>query len=274
MVCVAPVFWRPPIFWKPCFLESMMRQLRVHFLPGSLAGHDLSQSTCVVIDVLRATTTTVWALAAGARAVVPCLTIDEARQRAAAFAAGQALLGGERGGLPIAGFDLGNSPAEYTAARVGGKTVVLTTTNGTKALLQCRPAAQVVLGAFVNLAAVGSVLSDGTHVDVVCAGTNGQITREDALLAGAIADLAAARDDWRLDDSAAIARDAWLNVTANVAGGDLKATLIEAMRASHGGRNLIQIGLERDIELAAEVDRFSIVPRFNPASGQIVADGL
>lgn len=250
-----------------------MRQLRVHFLPELIAAQDLSLGTCVVIDVLRATTVTACALKAGARAVFPCLTIEEARQRAAALPAGSAVLGGERGGLPIAGFDLGNSPAEYTPASVGGKTLVLTTTNGTKALLQCRQAAQIVVGAFVNLAAVCSILTECAQVDVVCAGTDGQITREDVLLAGAIAEAAAASGLWALDDQAAIARDAWRTVTASAAGGNLKATLVEVLRASRGGRNLIKIGLESDIELAAEVDRFAIVPRFNAANGQIVADG-
>ncbi len=113
-----------------------MPKLRVYMLPDLLAGQSLAGCRAVVVDVLRATTTVVQALSAGARAVVPCLTIDDARARAAEFPPGEALLGGERGGLPIEGFDLGNSPAEYTSQVVAGKTVVLTTTNGTKALLR------------------------------------------------------------------------------------------------------------------------------------------
>jgi 2-phosphosulfolactate phosphatase len=248
----------------------MMHRLRVHFLPESVAAQELSRSTCIVIDVLRATTTTITALAAGALGVIPCLSIEEACERAAALPAGQAVLGGERGGLPIPGFDLGNSPAEYTPQRVGGKLVVLTTTNGTRALLECRSASHIIVAGFVNLAAVSDVVSDPIEIDVVCAGTDGQITREDVLLAGAVA--AAAPGDWQLDDEAVVARDAWLTLVARGAGSDLRLALIEAMRASRGGRNLIEIGMERDIELAAEIDRFAIVPRFNPRTNQIVAD--
>jgi 2-phosphosulfolactate phosphatase len=84
--------------------------LRVHLLPQLVKPDDLAGSTCVVIDVLRATTTIAHALAAGAREVLPCLTVDEARQKAAGFASGEVVLGGERGGVRIDGFDFGNSP--------------------------------------------------------------------------------------------------------------------------------------------------------------------
>ncbi|MEX2114189.1 MAG: 2-phosphosulfolactate phosphatase, partial [Pirellulales bacterium] len=87
-------------------------------MPEHVQPGDLANSTAVVIDVLRATTTIVAALAAGARAVVPCLTIEDAKTAAAALPREETVLGGERGGLPIEGFDLGNSPAEYTPERV------------------------------------------------------------------------------------------------------------------------------------------------------------
>src|SRR5205823_10380648 len=140
--------------------------------------------TVVVIDVLRATTTIVHALAAGAREVVPCLEVEDAR-RIAAELGKAAILGGERRGLPIPGFDVGNSPAEYTRQRVGGKTVVFTTTNGTRAMQRCKFASRVLLGAFVNFSAVCRELAVVDHVALVCAGTDGHVTREDTLLAGA-----------------------------------------------------------------------------------------
>ena len=89
-----------------------------------------------MIDVLRSTTTIVHALAAGAREVIPCAQVEEARQIARQFPADQVVLGGERGGLAVKGFDLGNSPEDYTADRVRGKTLVITTTNGTRAMAQ------------------------------------------------------------------------------------------------------------------------------------------
>src|SRR5690606_7749604 len=127
-------------------------------------------------DVLRATTTIVEALAAGAASVAPCLTIDDARQRRAELDGGEAILGGERGGRPIEGFDLGNSPAEYTAQRVSGRSVVLTTTNSTKALLHCRAASEILVAGFVNLSVVVERLRDVSRtlaINIVCAGTDG-----------------------------------------------------------------------------------------------------
>ncbi|HEV3138127.1 MAG TPA: 2-phosphosulfolactate phosphatase [Pirellulales bacterium] len=270
-----------------------MPDLRVHFLPELIAPDDLVGSTCVVIDVLRATTTTIYALAAGARAVIPCLTIDDAWQSAAAFPAGQAILGGERGGVKIEGFDLGNSPAEYSPTTVNGKTVVLTTTNGTKALLHCRMAGEILIAGFVNLSAVCHVLAQtsdsnplsprgrgqregerlrstrNSSVNLICAGTDGEITREDVLLAGAIVARLLENGSWHLNDQAAVARDAWLRIMASAASADVQPRLLEALRSSQGGRNLIALGMDRDIELAANVDRFAITPRYHAATGRI-----
>ena len=236
---------------------------------------ELVACRCVVVDVLRATTTVASALAAGASAVVPCLTVQDARWLARTFPPGKAVIAGERGGLPIEGFDLGNSPAEYTPDAVAGKTVVLTTTNGTKALVHCQAASEIVLGAFVNLSVLCGHLIDNVQagtaeVDVVCSGTERHVTREDVLLAGAIAQRLAG-ENWQLDDQAAIARDAWLAVSNSAAGGELIARLSAALGESRGGKNLIKIGMAGDIELAADVDRFAIVPRFDATTKRIEA---
>src|SRR5206468_7302445 len=102
----------------------------------------------VVVDVLRATTVMVHALAAGCEAVIPCREIDEAKQIAARLPPGTALLGGERGGLPIPGFHLGNSPGEFTSEVCKGKTLVMTTTNGTRAILASLEAKRVYIASF------------------------------------------------------------------------------------------------------------------------------
>ncbi len=143
---------------------------------------------------------------------------------------GDVVLGGERRGLKIEGFDLGNSPAEYTSESVGGKDVVLTTTNGTKALSHARQSAQIYVGAFVNLSAVCAKLSESMHVDLLCAGTDGQITREDVLLAGAVVARLTEQPYWTPDDPALIARDAWLHVAGRVEGSALKARVAGALR--------------------------------------------
>src|SRR5262245_39532454 len=123
------------------------RQIDVFLLPALVEPAALAGKTAVVIDVLRATTTIVQALATGAKEIVPLQEVDEARRLAEKLGEG-AILGGERGGVLIPGFDLGNSPAEYTAAKVAGKTVVFTTTNGTRALQRCKMAERVLIGAF------------------------------------------------------------------------------------------------------------------------------
>src|SRR5262245_13937729 len=132
----------------------MLRPILVHLLPGSFEPDDLRGGMAVVIDVLRATSTIIHALAAGARSVVPCGEIEDARQMAIAAPRGTVLLGGERGGLRIPGFDLGNSPAEYAHGTVAGKTIVITTTNGTRALVRAKEARRVLIGALCNQSAV------------------------------------------------------------------------------------------------------------------------
>ncbi len=252
-----------------------MPNLRVHFVPDLVEPTELAGNRCVVVDVLRATTTMATALAAGARAVVPCLTVEDARQGASSFPPGEVVLGGERGGLPIEGFDLGNSPAEYHAGVVADKTVVLTTTNGTQALVHCQAASEIVIGAFVNLSAVCEHLmqradADAIDVDVVCAGTELHVTWDDVLLAGAVAERLAADPNWQLDPQAEIARDAWLALSGSGSGGELKDRLVAALRESRGGRNLIRIGMQSDIELAAAIDSLSVLARFDPTTGAVV----
>jgi 2-phosphosulfolactate phosphatase len=198
------------------------------------------------------------------------LKVDEARRLAASFPPNEVILGGERRGLAIEGFDLGNSPAEYTPAVVAGKTVVLTTTNGTRALLHCHQASEILIGAFVNLSALCAHLDQerAADVDVVCAGTDSQVTWDDVLLAGALAEQLHDRD-WRLDDSACIARDAWRTLAGSAAADALESRLVGALANSRGGRNLLRIGMAHDVALAAEIDRFAVVPRFDPGSGRV-----
>jgi 2-phosphosulfolactate phosphatase len=243
-----------------------MPTVHVHLLPDLVPEEKLAGKTAVVIDVLRATTTIVHALAAGARQVVPCLSIDDARREASALAGEKAVLGGERLGVRIEGFDLGNSPSEYTPATVGGRTVVFTTTNGTRAMLRCRQARQVLLAAFANRSAVLAALARDPVVHIVCAGTGGLITREDVLVAGSlVAGLDRGTAAWELNDEAAIARDAWIAI-----GGDGQGdALVRALEASEGGRNLLREGFPHDIATAAQIDRFDVLPRLTWPDGII-----
>ena len=240
-----------------------MLTLHTHFLPQLVEPQALAGAAVVVIDVLRATTTIVHALAAGAREVRPCLEIDEARQLAASYPAGETVLGGERQGVRIEGFDLGNSPTEYTPERVRGRTVVFTTTNGTRAMMRCREARRVLVGALVNRRAVAAALAGEDQVHCVCAGTHGEITREDVLLAGSLAELLTAAGngaDWTLNDEARLALDAWcVAFPAGSTADDLTRQLAE----TQGGRNLVAEGFTPDIATAALLDAFAIVPHLD-----------
>jgi 2-phosphosulfolactate phosphatase len=247
--------------------------------PGAVAG-----GIAVVIDVLRASTTIVTALAHGAAGVRPVLTIAEARALAAGGGpVSDLLLGGERGGLRIDGFDLGNSPLEYAPARVAGRRIVITTTNGTAALDASRAAAEVLIGAIVNRSAVAArarALAFGhgvADIHLVCAGTDGQVTEEDLLTAGAILDAASRLPDAdgdRLDATATAALDTFRGVlTASAEEGHVEghATTVSAIAAaigrSRGGRNLIALGMQADLPAAAAIDSLPVVPRLERDAG-------
>jgi 2-phosphosulfolactate phosphatase len=181
---------------------------------------------------------------------------------------GRVLLGGERGGIPLSGFDLGNSPREYTATVCRGKTVVLTTTNGTRALVCAAEAERVLIAGFVNYSAVCEQLrADGRPVHIVCAGTEGEVTLEDTLLAGALVDFLCEKFDAMLNDSARLAWDCFENHGRMLQG---------ALEISRGGVNLRQLGYDEDIRAAAQVDQFAMVPelRSDPLRVEVGAVGI
>lgn len=236
----------------------MPQIVNVYLLPKLVEPSQLT-GTAVVIDILRASTTITHALAAGAQQVIPCLEVEDAKTRAGDFQ-GDVLLGGEREGKRIDGFDLGNSPDEYTPHVVKDKTIFFTTTNGTKAMMRCKHAQRIVIGAFVNLSAVCDDLAGDKRVELLCAGTHDEVTREDVLFAGAVVDELARHGEIEMNDQADIAVDAWRKAAESFSSGQ---PLAESLRRTTGGRNLIEIGLERDIEISANIDRFEIVPKLD-----------
>ncbi len=254
----------------------MSPSLNVHALPSTVPPDDLAGSTVVVIDVLRATTTIVHALAAGAREIVACREVDEARRIAAEFSTGGAVLGGEREGRPVEGFDLGNSPEEYTPQSVGGRTVVFTTSNGTQAMAACRQAARVYLGAFVNARSLAEKLAAVERIDLVCSGTRGEIGRDDVLMAGLLVERIqrSSADAYTLNVQAITARENWVSsfaVPVAIGAEPLDPDhLVRELRKSPGGRNLVALGLEDDLLAAAQLDRFDCVPELDPKTMRIL----
>lgn len=251
--------------------------LNVYALPSLVTPDALVDGTAVVIDVLRASTTIVHALEAGAREVLPCEDIEEAHRRAAQYPANEVILGGERGGLPIEGFDLGNSPSEYTPYSVADKTVVFTTTNGTRAIAKSQHARRVLIAAFVNVSAVFEQLVAEESVHIICAGTDGDYSRDDVLLAGMLVERLQRQSGliYRMNAQAITAKENWLasfTVPAAVGGEPLPAErLAQELRTSAGGKNLVRVGLEQDILTAAQIDQFATVPELVPGEMRIVA---
>lgn len=245
----------------------MSRAVFVHQLPDEIAPGELTGSIAVIIDVLRASTTIVHALAAGAEYVVPFAGVESARRFAAARPSGTVVLGGERRGVLIEGFHLGNSPESYTPQSVGGRVLVFSTTNGTRALHRALEADRIVIGSFVNLGALVDVLSKETRpIHLVCAGTDGRVTSEDILCAGTIvAELRDRSADITLQGAAT---EAALRLY-ETSGGSAERVLA-SLRASDGGRNLIELDYDADIVRCAQRDLFRIVPEFDPATGRIV----
>jgi 2-phosphosulfolactate phosphatase len=218
-------------------------------LPNLVPSSALAGSIAVAVDVIRATTTIIHAVAAGCVSVRPCLEIEEAFELAEGLLPGTALLGGEREGKPIRGFDLGNSPGQYTPALCTGKTLVFTTTNGTRAIHHAGAADRVLIAAFVNLSAVADLLrQDARPIHVTCAGADGDIALEDTLFAGALVHALAG---FTLNDGAKIALDVYQQ---------RKYSILESLRQSKGGDGLVRLGYDDDIQSAAQVDRFALVP--------------
>lgn len=267
----------------------MSPQLHVHLLPSLIEADALHGGTAVIIDILRASSTMITALQNGAKRVIPCGTTEEAFQLRNQSPQESILLGGERGGVKIQGFDFGNSPAEYNVSAVAGRTVVFTTTNGTKAILKASTAATILIGAFINRAAIADRLrQEHRNTHLICAGTDGIVTGEDVLFAGAVVDELMGHDapenqnsisaSWTLNDSAVMAWSLWRKTVADITPGDAETRsqvigerLALAMRNTQGGRNLVSLGYDSDISLCSQLDQFRIVPELDRQQNCLLA---
>ena len=253
-----------------------MKKLEVLFSPAefaSLKDRDLGHSLCVVFDVLRATSSMVAALANGAQAIIPVSEIPEAL--AIHKKQPDVLLGGERDGVKIRAsqtgggdFNFGNSPREYTVEKVRGKTIVSTTTNGTRALRSCALAKMVLAGSFLNLGATAKAVSAAfqsgqyTELLLICAGTYEEAAYEDTLCAGALCELV-----WPLFDAQAVADSAQI---AHQIFLSAKNDLAKATQAySKNARRLLAMpDFRDDVAFCLRRDASNLVARMN-ADGTI-----
>ena len=228
-----------------------------------LVPDDLDGACVVMTDVIRASSTIASALANGAAQIIPQAEIEDSFALAKKLGDGT-LVGGERGGKIVPGFNAGNSPREYTSEKVGGKTVVLCTSNGTWALEFCRGADRILSGAMINLAATAQVCQQHEKVTIVCAGTDRCITGEDVLFAGGIvASLQQANGDLEMSDQAQIALAHWQRVELQLADANNKLTRFDFFKNYRGGIPLINYGYEKDVEYCSQLNTVPVAAELN-----------
>ncbi len=240
-------------------------------------GADFSGQTAVVIDVLRATSVITTALVNGACEVIPVKTVEEAQSVYAQCDAAKTLRGGERNALKIAGFDMGNSPLEYTEDKVSGKTVILTTTNGTVAMNNVKGAEGVVLACFRNAEAVSDYIFrlpqcdspapdlvglshyGSRDVAIVCAGTEGRFSLDDGLCAGMLIASLGQKTEVETDDLGCLLSRFY---------SQNKDCLCEALSGCFHLKRLVSLGFGDDVRFCLETNRVAKVPVFD--GGRIV----
>lgn len=234
---------------------------------------DFAGKTAVVIDILRATSTMTTALANGASAIYPVATVEEAeklrRDRGC-------MLGGERGGKKLPGFDLGNSPLEYTKETVAEKEIVMTTTNGTQAILAAAAADTVMLASFLNLDAVVSACrSLAKDVVIVCAGTERRFSLEDAVCAGMLLSKLSgfgpeSAEKMVFEHLSRPLSDG--GIVAQMLYQHWEGRLLDMLHFSFHGQRLVRLGFAEDLSVCAKTGVFDVLPVYQ--DGKITASSL
>jgi 2-phosphosulfolactate phosphatase len=232
----------------------------VLFTPAGMNAGEIQGRTVFVIDILRATTSMCAALSHGAKAIIPVASTEEALRLAQTIGSTDVLLAGEQNCVKIPGFPLGNSPLEMTETAVRGKTIIVTTSNGTRALLACQGAGAVYPAAAANLTITAEkareALETEHHILVVCAGRGGAFSLDDAYCAGRL--LAATLGDRRPRRGLNDAGIACLDLVRRY-GDDWERPLAY----SHAGRELIKLGFRADLRDASRLDAYPVLPHFH-----------
>ncbi len=236
--------------------------MRIDLIPHlELINEDeLSGKTVIVLDILRATSTMVTAMENGARQIFPVATVTDAEKLK--LASPDIVLSGEREGVKIKGFHLGNSPLEFTHVRINNKTLAHCTTNGTKAILLCTHAHKIILGSLLNrAAAVDYAIAQQTDIVLVCAGRRGGPAIEDSIGAGAFVQLL--RNSPHHHTCGKLPMEAYYLYKC------LYNNIHDEIYKSPSGQNLISMGLKVDIDFCLRTDVFNVVPIYS--DGGIVA---
>jgi len=223
------------------------RNLEVCLTPALLHLHDFTNSIVVVIDIFRATSSICYGIENGAESIIPVATIETCES----YRNSDFLLAAERNGEVVDGFDFGNSPFSYTEDKVSGKTIVLTTTNGTHAINMSRGAHKIVIGSFLNLAALCDWLqTQPNDILLLCSGWKDKVNLEDTLFAGGVVHCLR-EENYALDDAGIASEDLY-----NLAKDDLNTYL---KKTSHSER-LKKLGIEEDIKFCLNLNITKGIP--------------
>lgn len=230
-------------------------KINVIFCSSCCDELDFSSKTTVVIDVLRASTVIATAINNGVREIIPVGSIDFAVKISGNSPSKQTLLAGERNTNIIDGFNLGNSPFEYSREVVEGKSIVYFTSNGTKAIVKAKYSDKLFVVGFVNISAVANAIKDESSIEILCSGSSGSFCIEDTVCAGLLIEkLFGLIDEIELTDSAKSSKILYEKYRENIH---------EMLVNSDHGKLLIQNGYEQDVKFCSLVDEFSVVPVFN-----------
>ena len=228
-----------------------------------LLKRDANRKTVVVIDTLRATSTIITAMANGCHQVVPVVDVEAAMDLKITMAHNNAVLGGERGGEKLPGFDLGNSPLEYTKKAIGGHTLILSTTNGTASIQKASDARRLFIGGLINASAVADALCAwGDDFIILCSGTGGRFSTDDVLTAGCILSILRQRGmALEVDDLGIVAESLYLSG---------KKDILKYLSNTRHFNILLNLGREEDLVYCLSQDIHSVVPEYR--DGRIVLD--
>lgn len=231
----------------------MKEKTDVYISGSSFTEDEVKNKTVIVIDVLRAGSSILTALNNGAKGIIPVSDMAEASEMAQNLDSASYLLCGEKNGIKIDGYHLGNSPFEYEEKTVKAKTLILKTTNGTKAIDRCSGAERVLIGSFLNLSkVVEEVSNDDNEMVIICSGWRQRLSLEDMLCAGAILHrLNGKKIPADAPDGAKVAYSLYEKYASSI--------LPTVRRSNHAAR-LVSLGFEKDIDYCCEIDRIPIIP--------------
>lgn len=231
-------------------------KIDLYFSPAEVPEESFRGKTAVVIDVLRASTSITTAIDNGCREIIPTETVDNAMAIAIRLGRNDIFLCGERGGRMVKGFHIGNSPSEYSQAAVAGKTLVYTSTNGSRAIIKSRNSDLSMIGAFVNISSVAqSTVQSENDIIILCSGEDGIFSLEDTVCGGMlitkIIEYHGAPEDVACNDAALAAQVLYRTYAHDILG---------MLRTTHHGRYLIEIGFDRDLGFCATIDTTAVIP--------------